>query len=154
MMRMEGDGSISFYNRNQDLSDKKNNFTNEELKGFRKMKINSNGKVNIGNKVPNGGNQDYLLSVDGRIFSKRLTILESSAWADFVFDKDYKMQSLTELEQYLKINRHLPNIPSAKEIKENGIDVYEMLNLQMQKIEELHLRIIELNNKLNNKNEK
>ncbi|MFA5781141.1 MAG: hypothetical protein WC868_02610, partial [Bacteroidales bacterium] len=63
---------------------------------------------------------------------------------DFVFDSDYKLMSLVNLENYLKINKHLPDIPSASEIKDNGFKVTEMGSLMLQKIEELTLYIIDL----------
>ncbi len=64
-------------------------------------------------------------------------------WFDYVFDKDYKLMSLSELEQFIKTNKHLPEIPSEKEVKENGINLGEMQGKLLLKIEELTLYIIE-----------
>ena len=65
-------------------------------------------------------------------------------WSDFVFDENYKPMTLPELEVYIKSNKHLPNIPSEKEVLENGIDIAEVQAAQLQKIEELTLYIIQL----------
>ncbi len=63
-------------------------------------------------------------------------------WADFVFDENYKLQSLNELEKEIKQNKKLPNIPSANEVKENGLNLGEIQAKMMQKIEELTLYLI------------
>jgi predicted RNase H-like nuclease (RuvC/YqgF family) len=60
-----------------------------------------------------------------------------------VFKKNYKLPSLKETERYIKQNGHLPEIPAASAIEENGLSIGEMLTLQMKKIEELTLHIIE-----------
>ena len=69
-------------------------------------------------------------------------------WFDHVFAPDYKLMSLSELEQFIKTNRHLPDIPSEKEVKENGIDVFNMNGLLVKKVEELTLYIIDLEKRL------
>jgi len=65
------------------------------------------------------------------------------SWFDHVFAQDYKLMSLSELEQFIKKNKHLPEIPSEKEVKENGINLGEMQGKLLLKIEELTLYIIE-----------
>lgn len=72
------------------------------------------------------------------IMSKELT-LEIDNVADYVFDTNYKLNSLEEVEAFVKINKHLPGIPSAKVLEEQGVNVAEMSNLLLQKIEELTL---------------
>src|SRR5690606_37013801 len=78
--------------------------------------------------------------------------------ADYVFQKyftgfsdlkpDYEMFSLKEVESFIKENHHLPNVPSAEEIQENGLHLGEMNNLLLQKVEELTLYIIEQNKRI------
>ena len=63
-------------------------------------------------------------------------------WSDFVFEQDYKLMSLNELEKFINENKHLPNVPSENELKEAGLDVAEMQAIQIQKIEELTLYTI------------
>ena len=64
-------------------------------------------------------------------------------WYDHVFAQDYKLRSLSEVEQFIKTNHHLPEIPSEKEVNENGINLGEMQGKLLMKIEELTLYIIE-----------
>jgi hypothetical protein len=71
-------------------------------------------------------------------------------WSDFVFKDDYEPMNLTELEAFIKTNKHLPNIPSEKDVLSNGIDIAEMQAAQLQKIEELTLYILSINKELEN----
>lgn len=80
--------------------------------------------------------------LDGTLRVKEVQV-KSNVWADYVFDKDYKLMPLSEVEKYIEENNHLPNIPSAKDIEAQGISVGEMQRLQMEKIEELTLHLIE-----------
>ncbi len=63
-------------------------------------------------------------------------------WADYVFAKDYKVPNLYDIEKYYLANKHLPEIPNEKEIKENGIDVAEMNKLLLKKIEEMTILMV------------
>ncbi|WP_141841255.1 hypothetical protein [Flavobacterium branchiophilum] len=93
----------------------------------------------------NDGN--YKLVVNGKIRGAGLK-LSSNYWSDFVFAKDYKLPTLQEVEKHIIDHGHLPNIPSEKEVVEKGVDMLEMAKLQMQKIEELTLYIIDQNKKI------
>ena len=64
-------------------------------------------------------------------------------WPDYVFEPAYKMPSLQELEAYIKKNKHLPDVPTAKEVAKDGLDVGDMNRILLQKIEELTLHLIE-----------
>jgi len=101
----------------------------------------SSGNVMIGASVPATG---YLFSVDGKIMCEELKVQMSESWPDYVFADDYKLPSLYELEASIKLNKHLPGIPSAKEVEANGFEVGAMQANMMEKIEELTLYIIEL----------
>lgn len=72
----------------------------------------------------------------------------STWWSDFVFAKEYQLRTLESLETYILKNQHLPEIPSEKEVLENGIDVADMQALQQQKIEELTLYTIDQEKKI------
>ena len=93
----------------------------------------------------NDGN--YKLVVNGKIRGTGLK-LTTAYWSDFVFAKDYQLPTLQAVEQHIIEKGHLPNIPSEKEVVEKGVDMLEMAKLQMQKIEELTLYIIEQNKKI------
>ncbi len=84
----------------------------------------------------------YRLSVNGNIRSKEVVV--ETGWADYVFDQNYQLKTLDEVEQFIKQNNHLPNIPSAKEINENGLHLGDVQKRMMEKIEELTLYVIEL----------
>ncbi|NII83264.1 MULTISPECIES: hypothetical protein [unclassified Pedobacter] len=107
------------------------------------MAINSNGNVGIGTLTPR-----ERLSVNGNIRAKEIKV-EATNWPDYVFEEDYKVGTLKELESYIKTNKHLPEIPSAKEIERNGVDLGEMNKLLLKKMEELTLHLIEQQKQLN-----
>ena len=81
---------------------------------------------------------------NGTLVAKEVLVTESNSyWPDFVFEKDYSLMNLSETEAFIKENKHLPEIPSAKEIEENGLNLGEMQAKLLQKIEELTLHAIE-----------
>ena len=67
----------------------------------------------------------------------------NNPWADYVFANNYNLKPLNEVEAFIKKNGHLPNVPSATEVKENGLELGEMSKIQQEKIEELTLYLIE-----------
>ncbi len=72
----------------------------------------------------------------------------ANPWGDYVFADDYKLMPLNKLENYIKKNNHLPDMPSAKNVEEKGLNLAEINTLQTVKIEELTLYIIELNKRI------
>ena len=104
----------------------------------------SNGKVGIA--TGEGVNPTYTLDVNGKIRAKEIKV--ETGWADFVFESNYELMSLTELDNFIKQFGHLPSIPSASEVEKNGISLGEMDAKLLQKIEELTLYVIELNDQL------
>jgi hypothetical protein len=86
-----------------------------------------------------------LLTVNGKIHTREeITVDYHGTWYDYIFAENYKLMTLPELENYILLNKHLPDIPSADEVKENGIKLAEMNTLLLKKIEELTLYVIEL----------
>ena len=73
--------------------------------------------------------------------------VQTDVWHDYVFNNDYELISLTELEEFINSNKHLPEIPTEKQILKDGINVGEMNGILLKKIEELTLYIIDLNEK-------
>jgi hypothetical protein len=96
----------------------------------------------MGNIGINTSNPTYPLTVNGTIRSKKVIV--DTGWSDFVFDDDYKLMPLHEVEAFIKTNRHLPEIPSAREVEENGVSLGEISASLLQKIEELTLYVIDL----------
>ena len=86
----------------------------------------------------------YIVSVDGKIICEELRVQERGDWPDYVFEASYQLPSLEEVEQHIKVKKHLPGVPSACEIEENGLLIGEMQRTMMEKIEELTLYVIEL----------
>jgi hypothetical protein len=113
--------------------------------GVERVKIDPAGNLLVGGdamqKLWNG---DYKLGVDGQVICEALRVSSSSNWPDYVFEKDYDLMSLDEVERSIEKNGHLPGIPSAEVVEEEGIDVGEMQRLMMEKIEELTLYVIDL----------
>ncbi|SHF23709.1 hypothetical protein [Dysgonomonas macrotermitis] len=105
--------------------------------GSLRFSISRFGNVGIGTDTPQNK-----LDVNGTIRAKEVKV--ETGWADFVFDKDYKLPTLQEVENHINEYKHLPDIPSEKEVKENGISLGEMQAKLLQKIEELTLYVIDL----------
>lgn len=87
---------------------------------------------------------NYKLAVNSGILCEELKVIADVPSSDFVFEPNYNLKSLSEVEAFVTENKHLPDVPSAKEFKENGYKIGEMDNLLLQKIEELTLYIIDL----------
>ncbi len=104
-----------------------------------------NGQVAIGKSYATG----FRLSVDGKIACEEVLVDLEADWPDYVFQSDYELNSLNEVKQYINEKGHLPGVPSAKEIEDNGIVLGEMNRIQMEKIEELTLYILQLEEKTN-----
>jgi hypothetical protein len=93
------------------------------------------------------------VAIYGKLETTEIKVTETPT-ADFVFEEDYDLKKLEEIEVYIKENKHLPEIPSAKEMEKNGLDLAEMDIKLLQKIEELTLYLIELNKKTKEQSEK
>lgn len=106
-----------------------------------------NGAVAIGNTASPFAS-GYKLSVDGKIISEEVRVLLKTSWPDYVFAENYKLPDLNNLENFINVNKHLPNIPSADEVKNGGILLGDMNAKLLEKIEELSLYIIQLNKKI------
>jgi len=103
------------------------------------------GNVVIGTARPTTANpfQNWKLSVDGLINSKEVVVTPSATWGDYVFENDYKLPDLLELEKQIKRDKHLPEIPSAADVAKNGLHLGELQVVLVKKIEELTLLLIE-----------
>ncbi len=93
------------------------------------------GNVGIGTLTPNNK-----LDVLGIIRANEVIV--ETGWADYVFDENYRLEELEKVENFIKENKHLPNVPSAKEVEEKGAHVADLMTKMMAKIEELTLYVI------------
>ena len=113
------------------------------------MTLLSNGAVGIGTSTTGS----HKLAVEGSIGAREIKV-EANGWSDLVFEDDYELPTLEEVEQYIDENGHLPEIPSETEVTENGINLGEMDAKLLQKIEELTLYMIDMNKQLKSQNER
>ncbi|MGQ7855246.1 hypothetical protein ACUN24_13510 [Pedobacter sp. WC2501] len=104
---------------------------------------NTNGSVGIGTTNP-----QEKLTVAGKIGAREIKV-STNAGADFVFEPDYRLPALAALEKFVKTNKHLPEIPTAKQMVDNGLNLGELNIKLLQKVEELTLHLIEKEKQLN-----
>tara|TARA_R110000796_G_scaffold71409_2_gene161964 strand:+ start:15888 stop:16679 length:792 start_codon:yes stop_codon:yes gene_type:complete len=137
--RNEGDGETSFITNRGAGSTGGFEFRDIDNSGNETLlfKIKGNGNIGIGTSNPGS----WKLAVSGQIRAKEIKV--ETGWSDFVFYEDYKLPTLTEVEAHIKEKGHLKDIPSAKEVAENGIFLGEMDSKLLQKIEELTLYTIQ-----------
>jgi hypothetical protein len=105
---------------------------------------NGGGPVQVGSAISPTG---YSLSVNGKVICEELKIQASSNWPDYVFTDEYKLPSFEDLRQYIQANHHLPNIPSAQQVEQDGMMIGDMQKKMMEKIEELTLYVLQLEEK-------
>ena len=123
------DHYMNIYNNNNEIKVKMNSGGNSYFTG---------GNVGIGTTNP-----DMKLTVKGKIHAEEVKIDLSIPAPDYVFREDYNLRSLNEVEKFIKKNNHLPEIPSAKEFKNNGLMLAEMDMNLLRKVEELTLYTIQ-----------
>ena len=118
-----------------------------------KLDVNGNGyfsgpvainTATLSNPFPGNG---YMLAVKGKIIAEEY-VAKLTPWPDYVFKKDYKLKDLNDLDQFIKEKEHLPGIPTATEAEKNGVSLGEMAKIQMEKIEELTLYMIQMNKEI------
>lgn len=136
--------------------------TSKKQIGLRTNQVNPNADIQLkGNTyvedklgigiclTDNNNPKGYRFAVNGTIGAKDVYIeIDETPWPDYVFEHEHRLMPLTELEAFVKQNKHLPDIPSANDIKENGLSLAEINALLVKKVEELTLYVIELNKKI------
>ncbi|MCF8235852.1 MAG: hypothetical protein K9G67_12960 [Bacteroidales bacterium] len=90
----------------------------------------------------------YSVSVDGKIACEEVLVEDMASWPDYVFSDEYILMSLEEVEEQISQQKHLPGIPSAQEIEENGLLLGDMQKKLLEKVEELTLHLIQQNKKI------
>ncbi len=110
-----------------------------------KMRLTANGNLGIGTTATGS----HRLAVEGSIGAREIKV-ETNGWSDFVFEKNYNLPTLKEVENHINEKGHLKDIPSAQEVEKNGIFLGEMNSKLLQKIEELTLYTIQQEKRLEN----
>jgi hypothetical protein len=90
---------------------------------------------------------DRTVRIDGLLYAKEIRV-RTNVWSDFVFNSDYRLKSLDEVEAFITKNKHLPGVPNEETVLEEGFNVSEMSAILLQKIEELTLYVIEQNKQI------
>lgn len=177
VMRLDKDGKLGigttsprstldvFGNTGLTISDEQGSeFWSEQVVGAGDLHFYDNAVSGIGNEVKvtfqNGTgnvgigtvNPQSKLAVEGQIRATEVKILADINVPDYVFEPDYELRTLKETKEYITENKHLPEIPSASKIEENGIDLGDMNMRLLKKIEELTLYQIELMEQLEQQN--
>jgi len=116
------------------------------------QEVGNSGKVGIGTtefptNVGSADVSDYKLFVEGGVLTEEVRV--RTGWADYVFNTDYKLKSLADVEAFISENGHLPNVPSAKEVESSGLELGDISRIQQEKIEELTLYIIDQQKQIN-----
>jgi hypothetical protein len=107
--------------------------------------IDPQGNIGIGTTNPGS----FKLAVEGKIGAREVNVTTTNPWPDYVFEPSYNLSPLDSIKTYIDKNKHLPEVPSAKEMEKNGVNLGEMNMLLLKKIEELTLYVIELRKEVN-----
>jgi hypothetical protein len=105
------------------------------------LTYNTTGTVSIGTTLSPAG---FKLAIGGKMICEEVVVKLQVNWADYVFEKDYELPGLLEVEKFVRENKHLPGVPTAEDVRKDGISVGEMNVILLRKIEELTLYAIEL----------
>lgn len=110
------------------------------------LALSKTGKVGIGTTNIEGS---HSLFVAGSILTEEVEVKLMVDWPDYVFDTGYELMTLNEIDRYIRVNGHLPGVPSAEEIETNGLELGQMNAVLMQKVEELTLHLINQEKEIN-----
>lgn len=138
-MQMSHNGDINFYVKMGSVS------ANEQINipAYNALKISGTGLVGIGTDNPDG----YKLAVAGKMITEEVVVQLKATWPDYVFEDGYRLRPLSDLAEFIKVNRHLPDVPTGDEVGE-GVSLGEMNVVLLKKIEELTLYLIEQKNEI------
>jgi len=120
----------------------RNGVVDAEFQNSGKLLLNSTNGVGVAmgtTPIPAGAK----LAVGGKVVCKEIEVTLTGL-PDYVFNSDYKLRSLYDVENFVKTNKHLPDVPSEKEVLANGLNLGDMSSVLLKKVEELTLYMIEL----------
>jgi hypothetical protein len=139
-------GSISFFGAYSSIRNGTDHSFNIDVYNssnpINAFKVIQNGNIGIG--VPSPAEK---FEVNGNIKARKIKVTQTG-WSDYVFEPSYRLRPLAEVDRFIKKNGHLPEVPSAKEVEMDGINIGDTQALLLKKIEELTLYIIDINTRL------
>ncbi|MES2777045.1 MAG: hypothetical protein V4722_22905 [Bacteroidota bacterium] len=113
--------------------------------GVDRVFLDNAGNFSIGTTTAAAG---YIFRVGGKMIAEEIRVKPEGTWPDYVFSKHYQLQPLEKVEAFIAQHSHLPNIPSAATVQQQGVAVGEMQNKLMEKVEELTLYLIKANKEI------
>jgi hypothetical protein len=124
-------------------------FINGAWDWSRQTEFRNNGDLRFSGRIGVGTEPTTIgtlrLAVAGKIGAYGIHVTNiGAAWPDYVFQPAYRLTPLSELETYVRAHHHLPDVPSAKQVAQDGLDLVRMDALLLQKVEELTLHMIAL----------
>ena len=124
-------------------------FIRTTLAGKYGISIRSHSLTDVAIQVMgnDGTTRNFAVQANGNVFARRYTTTLANI-PDYVFSTNYNLMTFTELRTYIALNSHLPNVPSAQECQENGVDLGEMNRILLEKVEELTLYILQLEERM------
>lgn len=134
--------NFMYVNLNTGVYQVQSGVTTAEFKNSGNVLFNNTGAIGVGlgtMAIPSGAK----VAVGGKVVCKEIEVTLAGL-PDFVFNKDYKLMSLYDVENFINSNKHLPGVPSEKEVLENGLNLGDMNATLLQKVEELTLYMIQL----------
>jgi hypothetical protein len=143
--------SSPFIVQNTTLSSSNKNILELTANGLLNLNYNStNSTDKVINVIDNTtGTTNFAVYTTGYIYSRQVVVAATGvSFPDYVFTPNYKLMSLKEIKQFTDKYHHLPNMPTAEDVKENGANIGEIQRVSVEKIEELYLHMIELNKKM------
>ena len=115
-------------------------FTNCKLTIATNSSVGTDNMINVND---NTGTTNFRVKANGYVYARDITV-QVTAFPDYVFEPAYKLMPLYTLDQYVSANHHLPGVPAAAEVQQNGMSVSDMNVILVQKVEELTLYVIDL----------
>ncbi len=112
-----------------------NGAANSQITWNEVISLNTDGNVGIGTTDPKG----YKLAVKGKIITEEVVVKLSGSWPDYVFQPTYQLMGIHEVGNFIEAHGHLPEVPNAQQVAEEGISIGEMNAVLLRKIEELTL---------------
>ena len=149
-----GSGKTTIYNSAVGLT---NTAFSVNTGGTENFSVKGNGATTINYNVASNsdkvfevknGSQTLMQVTNEGILRSRGMKVNTQSWPDYVFEKNYELRSLSEVQEYINANGHLPEVPSTAEVLDKGIDIAEMNEILLRKVEELTLYLLQQDAKI------